>query len=115
MGDLGYVRITRTCPNAILPHKRAPHRRLTDTQAVHNQAVGWDRILIENFFGRWKNLFEICRGVYRGDVTQLGRIVRITICLTNFYVMSHHLRVFALAQPLTDDEEGRQGSAFPLN
>jgi hypothetical protein len=115
MRDLGYVRITRTCPNAVLPRERAPYRQMTDTQAAHNQPMGRDRIFVENFFGCWKSLFEICRGVYRGDVTQLDRIVRITIWVTNFDLTSHPLRALAPSQPLTDDEKGGEGPAVPLD
>jgi hypothetical protein len=115
IGDLGYVEMTRTGPNAILPHKYAQHEQLTKARAVHNQAMGRDRILVENFFGRWKSLFKIYRKVYSGDGTRLRRIVRITICPRNFSVTSHLQRALAPAQPLTDDEEGGEGPAFPLD
>jgi hypothetical protein len=59
MGDLGDVEITRTCPNAVLPHKRPRRRRLTDEQKANNRRLAEERTLVENYFGRWKSLFGI--------------------------------------------------------
>jgi hypothetical protein len=47
---------------------------------------------VENFFGRWKSLFGICHGAERGELKQLGRVSRLTIALTNWYLRHHPLR-----------------------
>jgi hypothetical protein len=48
--------------------------------------------LVENFFGRWKSLFGVCQGRYRGSLKQLGRIIRLTIMMTSWYIQRHPLR-----------------------
>jgi hypothetical protein len=64
MGDLAYPEITRTCPGAIFPHKRPARGELTSDQKRDNRILSRDRIVVENFFGRWKTLFGICQEVY---------------------------------------------------
>jgi hypothetical protein len=92
IGDLGYLGINRTCPGALLPHKKPAHGRLTPEQKHENQILSRDRILIENFFGRWKMLFGVCHEVYRGDLKLLSKVVRVTIAITNWYLRLHPLR-----------------------
>jgi hypothetical protein len=92
LADLGYLGIKRTCPRAILPHKRQPGRELGEAQKEHNRKLSCHRILVENFFGRWKNIFGICDGVYRGSLKKLSAIVKFTIALINWHVERHPLR-----------------------
>jgi hypothetical protein len=93
MGDLGYIGINMTdCRNALLPHKRPPHRELTEQQKTENRILSRDRILVENFFGPWKTLFGVCHETYRGDIKQLSKIVRVTIAIMNWYIRHHPLR-----------------------
>jgi transposase len=92
LADLGYLGIKRTCPRAILPHKRQPARKLGEAQKEHNRKLSRDRILVENFFSRWKNIFGICYGVDRGSLKKLSAIIKVTIALTNWHVERHPLR-----------------------
>jgi hypothetical protein len=46
-------------------------------------------ILIKNFFGRWKSLFGIVHGTYRGGLRYLRRIIRSTVLMTNSYIAGH--------------------------
>jgi hypothetical protein len=52
LAGLGRVGVRRTIPEAILPHKRSPHRDLTTEQVEFNRNLSRNRILIEHFFGR---------------------------------------------------------------
>jgi hypothetical protein len=70
MGDLGHVGINRPGARAVLPFKRPPGQHLGEQQKQHNKDLSLDRILVENFFGRWKNLFGICHGTYHGNLLQ---------------------------------------------
>jgi transposase len=92
MGDLGYLGIIHTCPKAILPHKHPPHGQLTEHQKEVNRRLFRDRILVENFFGRWKALFGICHKVYRTNLKELGKVIQLTLALTNWYIHQHPLR-----------------------
>jgi hypothetical protein len=92
MGDLGYVGIQKSGVRALLPHKRGRGQDLTEEQKEENRKLSHDRILVENFFGRWKSLFGICQGRYRGDLKNLSQIIRSTIIMTNWYILRHPLR-----------------------
>jgi hypothetical protein len=92
IADLRYVGITRSCPNALLLHKKEIGWQLTADQKQENQFLSRGEILIENFFGRWKTLFGVCHEAYRGDLKSLSRIIRATIAMTNWYICRHPLR-----------------------
>jgi hypothetical protein len=117
MADLGYVGITRVLANAVLPHKRPRGGALTEAQIDENRRIASDRILVENFFGRWKSLFGIWGVRYRGDLGLLSRIVRVTVALTSWYIGRHPLRaqVGGQMQVLSDDEGEPVLPAFPLD
>jgi hypothetical protein len=55
MGDLGYLAINRSGARAVLPHKRVRGHDLSEVQKEENRMLSRDRIIVENFFGRWKN------------------------------------------------------------
>jgi hypothetical protein len=64
---------------------------LTFDQKGDNRILSRDRIIVENFFGRWKTSFGICHEVYRGEIKLLGTIIRITIAITNWHIRQHPL------------------------
>jgi hypothetical protein len=76
----------------LLPHKKVAGGQLTADQKRENQILSRDRILIENFFGRWKTLFGVCHELYRGGLKSLSKIVRATIAMTNWYIRRRPLR-----------------------
>jgi hypothetical protein len=49
------------------PHKWPPRGDLTPEKLAENQLLARDRIIIENFFAKWKPLFGIVHDEYRGD------------------------------------------------
>jgi hypothetical protein len=75
-----------------LPHKRPPYRQLTERQKEVHRLLSRDRILVENFVGRWKALLGICHGVYRTNLKELGNVIRLTLVLTNWYIRRRPLR-----------------------
>jgi hypothetical protein len=97
MADLRYLGIKRSGMRALLPFKRAPGQHLATEQKQHNADLSADWILIENFFGRWKSLFGIVHGTYRGDLKYLRQIIRSTVSMTNWYIAKHPLD--RVAQP----------------
>jgi hypothetical protein len=107
LADLGYIGITRVCPNAVLPHRKPPFRPLAEAKQKENRVLSRDRILIENFFGRWKTLFGICHEEYRGDLKLLSKIIRVTIAMTNWYIRLHPLR--RPDEELLDESDGERG------
>jgi hypothetical protein len=73
-----------------------------------------DRILIKNFFGRWKSLFGIVYDTYRGDLKHLRRIIRSTVSTTNTYIAKNPLRRVVQAVPEAFEAEDDYSPAIPL-
>jgi hypothetical protein len=92
MGDLGHLGINRSGARALLPHKRVRGHDLLEVQKEENRILSCDRIIVENFFGRWKSLFGICQGKYHMSLSHRSRIIQITILMTNWYIGRHPLR-----------------------
>jgi hypothetical protein len=72
MGDLAYI--------------------VTNDQKAENGVLSRNRIIVENFFARWKCLLEIAGSKSRGELVRLEPIVRATIAMTNWYIRRHPLR-----------------------
>jgi hypothetical protein len=79
------VGIRRTIFEAILPHQD-----LSFDQVQFNRILGHNRILVENFFERWKMLFRIIRDKFRGSRSLLKLIVPGTISFANYYIKNIH-------------------------
>jgi hypothetical protein len=92
MGDLGYLAIQKGGVRALVPHKRGKRQDLTEEEKEKNRVLSHDRILVENFPGRWKSLFGICQGRYRGSLKNLRQIIRLTVIMTNWDIQRHPLR-----------------------
>jgi hypothetical protein len=85
--DLGYMGIRRTIPEATLPYTRLPHQELSPEQVEFNRILGRNRMLIENFVGRWNGLFRIIHGEFGGSRVLLTFIIPITIVLVNYHII----------------------------
>jgi hypothetical protein len=114
MADLGYLGIQRSGMRTLLPFKRAPGQHLAAEQEQPNADLSANRILIENFFGRWKSLFGIVHGTYRGDLKYLRQIIPSTVSMTNWYIAKHPLCRVAQAVLEAAGGENDQGPATPL-
>jgi hypothetical protein len=110
LADLGYQGILHTCQGAILPHKKPPGRELTDEQKEHNRLVAKDRVIVENYFARWKTLFNIIHELlFRGSLKKLPFIVKLAIAMTNFYLLHHPLRKES-SEMASEDEDAREAA-----
>jgi hypothetical protein len=106
LADLGYCGIQTAIPEAILPYKNTRGGTLDEAKRDHNRLLSRDRILVENFFGRWKALFGVVAEEFRGSRGSLRKIVPITIGLTNWHIERHPLRVVEEERLTESDEEG---------
>jgi hypothetical protein len=107
LADLGYCGIQTAIPEAILPYKRARGGTLEEAKRDFNRVLSRDRILIENFFGRWKSLFGVVAEEFRGSRGSLRKIVPITIGLTDWHIALHPLRAVEEEKTTESDEEDR--------
>jgi hypothetical protein len=110
LADSGYQGLQRSIPEVILPFKKPRNDELTEEQKEHNRTLSRNRIIVENFFGRWKELFGIVHVVFRAESDFLKMVIPVTIALTNFHVRKHPLSRSADAPDSSDasDEEGDQ-------
>jgi hypothetical protein len=89
----------------VLPHKKPPGGRLTRQQKEANRLRSHGRVLVDNFFGSWKMLFELIHSVFRGQIEQLTPAAGLTIELTNYYLVHHPLRAGEQEPPPDRDDE----------
>jgi hypothetical protein len=67
-------------------------QELTRESKEHNQLRSQDCILVENFFGRWKGLFGVCKGRYQGNLKDLSQIAPTTVVMQNWCIQRRRLR-----------------------
>jgi hypothetical protein len=80
---------------------------LSKAKKEYNRRLSRDRVLVENFFGRWKSLVRIVAQQFRGSRLSLRKIVPITIVLTNWYIERHPLRANEIEKLTESDAEER--------
>jgi hypothetical protein len=105
LADLGYCGIKSSIPEAILLNKKPRSGKLTPRQKFYNKRRSSDRVIVENFFGRWKTLFGVIGDEFRGSRKSLCKIVPITIGLTNWYIERHPLRAAQQAEATDSEDE----------
>jgi len=75
---------------AIIPKKNSDNLTPLDTET--NVKIGQDRVIIENWYGRQTNLWNIIGTKYRWNHSTLHKIFGITAALTNFHIEIAPLR-----------------------
>ena len=75
----------------ISPHK-AVHGILTLEQQQQNQRISHDCIIVENFFGRMKNLWGAMQDTYKFGREDYGTYATWAVALTNFHIRAIPLR-----------------------
>ena len=88
LADGGYNGIRRIYCEAVIPHKKPPHGRLTEEQREANRSLGQDRVVVERFFGRMKGYWAILQRPYRSERESLDSLARIVVSLTNLKLRS---------------------------
>lgn len=84
MGDKGYY--GETCLRMILPPK---NKKLTDEE----KEIYGERIIVENYFGRLKGLFNILCSEYRGSHENFDLLIDICMALANWNIKKNPLRI----------------------
>lgn len=85
MGALEFLR-------AVLPKRKPPGGTLTASEVARNKRISQDRIIVENFYGRMKQLWGVTREVYRWNHEDYDAISDVCFALTNFHISLHPLR-----------------------
>lgn len=88
MADKGYIGMQSHC-RSIIPTRLSGRVNINPD----NQEIARERIICENFFGRVKMSFKICRDRFRGDFELLNKVVPICLALTNLLIRDNPLRI----------------------
>ena len=91
MGDKGYQ--DQSSPILVTPYK-GDINSLDDEQLEFNQKLGKIRVIVENYFGRLKIRYQICKDRFRSDRSLYKMYFRICCSLINFELSqcNHPLR-----------------------
>jgi hypothetical protein len=96
VGDKGHLGIHKYIPEAIIPTRKPAGAELTQAVRLENDSIGHDRVLVENFNARLKMLWRMVGQVYRGDLREFKKIIRVCVWLTDFDIAVRPLRRDAL-------------------
>jgi len=108
IGSRADIDIFRISPHPLLPHETilgdlayegepvqlmVPYLNpITDRDHEFNALVNHERVLVENFFGRIKCLFECLHGTWRHSRLIHGKVVRVLVNLVNIMLRRAPLR-----------------------
>lgn len=84
LADKGYIS-SEFSDVLITPFKGMPYD-LSPQQNEHNQELASARVVVERFFGRLKNRWDIMKAEYRGNRDEYQNIFKLCVALTNFEI-----------------------------
>jgi hypothetical protein len=105
VGNLSYRGIQHNGPGAVFPHPKPPGGHLTAQQKQESRELSHDRLLVENFLGKWEMLFEVIHTLFRCQITQLSAVVELTIARTVCSVCHHPRRAYTHGSPPDGDHD----------
>ena len=76
----------------ILPFKKPANGVLSVEQENFNRSLSSDRIIVENFFGRMMNLWNVMSGKFTLSEKLYDTFVAMCVGLTNVHIDMHPLR-----------------------
>ncbi|KAJ0390448.1 hypothetical protein P43SY_011509 [Pythium insidiosum] len=91
LGDKGYQGFAEQV-RGISPHKRPPGGILSMEQQQFNDEVSHDRVVVENYFGRLKTLWNVIGSCWKWDRSNYDLFFECCVALTNVHVRFNPLR-----------------------
>lgn len=89
--DKGYQG-TSEYVRSLIPHKKPRNGILSFDNRMKNKNISSDRIIVENFFGRFTTLWNVMGSKFRWDLRFYDLIFQLCVALTNFNIRSNPLR-----------------------
>ena len=65
---------------------------LSCAELDRNRKISYDRVPVENFFGRVRSLFHVFSNKYRWSREKFGLVVDFCFALANYHIRLHPLR-----------------------
>lgn len=94
LADNGYQRVEQTCQIIILylnPTKLSK-KRLSNNEKKHNANVFKDKIIVRNYFGRCKTLWNICKTTYTWGEKEYDVYYGLFVALKSYHIQISPLR-----------------------
>lgn len=91
IGDKGYQGAANHI-RMVTPYKKLPGRNLTPNQIIFNQKLAADRIIVENYFGRMKKLWNIVSKTFLWDEDLYDNIFSLCVSFTNVNIKLQPLK-----------------------
>ena len=91
--------------SAIVMRRRRRGRPLSTDDQMFNDIAEHERVIVENWFGRFKGMWKAMATGYRGDLKHLPAFATCCAALTNLCVRDAPLRRPAIIPPVASDSE----------
>jgi len=82
LADLGYLGITKSCPNAQIPNKKTKNQKLTKDEKKENHELSSKRIIVEQINAKIK-VFKITKYPYRNRRKRFGLRMNLICAIIN--------------------------------
>lgn len=91
LGDKGYQG-SREMDRMIHTKKKPVGGEMKSTEEEENRVISSDRIIVENFFGRFGNIWTIRYAKYKWEEGFYDEFMKLCLCLPNYRIRIHSLR-----------------------
>lgn len=92
LADSGYQGINKEVPGAVTPRKKPKNQERSAEDIAFNKTITHQRIIVENWFGRLKVLWNIMYQCYRLKLSFYDDLWKFCASITNYHILHHPLR-----------------------
>jgi hypothetical protein len=103
LADNGFQGVQRFLPASVIARRKPRGRQLPRADRRFNRRLSRRRILVENFFGRMKTIFNIVGETCRGSWRHMMKILPVCVWLTGLTLEDSPLRM--VCEHGSDDDE----------
>lgn len=102
---------------ALHPKKKPMHGQLDHADITRNEAISSDRVLVENYFGRMCQLWNVAYMTFKWNRSRFDLTMKLCVALTNYHVdmmplrqqdSDHYLSVLAKYHSMAESTRTRQ-------
>ena len=108
LADRGYTGLHHHYEGSLVMKRRPKGGNLTEAEKINNDKISKSRIIVENWFGRTKQLWQILEKRFKYNHGMYEKVFKICGALTNYHILKHPLRSddhFHFLEISSDNEE----------